>query len=105
MNKNNIIKRAFLDAFGIFVYVSIFAFVVNNLDKWIKIKPNGWLGAAFFLCMFIVSACITGSLMLLKPLLLYLEGQKKEAVNLFLYTIGFLALLAVIVGFYLVFFI
>jgi hypothetical protein len=105
MSKNKLIKRAFLDAFGVIAYISLFSFIINNLEHWTGSKPdNHFLAPVFFLSMFIVSACITGSLVLLKPVLLYLDGQKKEAVNLFLYTIVFLAIMATIVGLSIIFF-
>lgn len=98
MNKNKLIKRAFISAFGVLAYISLFAFAISNLEKWFTSKEDTWLSPVLFLSVFIVSACVTGSLILLKPILLYLEGQKKEAVNLFFYTIGFLAGMAVIIG-------
>ncbi len=49
----------------------------------------------FMLMLFVFSATITGTLMLGRPILWYVEGKKKEAVQLFGYTIGFFfALLA-----------
>ena len=104
MNKNNLIKRAFINAFGVIAYISVFAFAINNLEKLFESKQDTWLSPVLFLSVFIVSACVTGSLVLLKPILLYIEGQKKEAVNLFLYTIGFIALMAIIIGLYLIIF-
>ena|ERR1700686_78609 len=97
MSKNKILQRAFVDAFGVVAYVGLFAWFVNNLHLWFGSAPSGWLGSVFFLMMFIISASITGSLVLMKPILLFLEGHKKEAVHLFLYTLGFLVLMALIV--------
>ena len=54
------------------------------------------LGPIAFLLVFVVSASITGSLVLGKPILMYLDGQKTEAVKLFMYTIGWLAIIAII---------
>ena len=34
MNKNEILKRAFLDAFGVAVYVIGFVYFGNNLEEW-----------------------------------------------------------------------
>lgn len=105
MSKNNILKRALLDAFGVIAYISLFAWIISHLEKWFGNRPDNWLDPIFFLSMFIVSACVTGSLVILKPILLYLEGQKKEAVHLFLYTIGFLALMSISIGLLLIIFI
>lgn len=99
MNKNNLITRAFLHALGVVVYVILFAWAVNNLHQLFGPGPTGWPGFALFLIVFIVSACITGSLVLLKPVLLYMEGHKKEALHMFAYTVLFLVL-TLIVGFF-----
>jgi len=99
MNKKNLLQRAFLNAFGVTVYVVLFAWLVNNFNQWFGSKPDVWFSPVLLLLLFIVSACVTGSLVLLKPILLYLENQKKEAVYLFLCTIGFLVAMAIIVGF------
>ena len=97
MTKNKILQRAFVDALGVVIYVGFFAWFVNNLHQWLGSAPDGWIGSVFFLMMFIISASVTGSLVLLKPILLFLEGNKKEAIHLFLYTLGFLVLLALVI--------
>lgn len=101
MSKNNLFIRAFLDALGVAVYAVAFAWFVNNLQRWFGPGPDGWLSFAMAIMIFIISACVTGSLVLLKPILLYLEGYKKEAVQLFVYTLIFLVLLALVIGFFL----
>ena len=98
MNKNNLLVRAFLDALGVAVYAVGFAWFVNNAQQWFGPGPDGWLSFAMMIMIFIISACVTGSLVLLKPILLYLEGQRKEAVQLFVYTLIFLVLLALGIG-------
>ena len=97
MNKNNILIRAFVDAFGVVVYVAALAWFMNNINSLFRSEPDGWLGSIFLLVTFIISACITGSLVLLKPILLFIENQKRHAVELFLYTLGFLVVIAVII--------
>lgn len=54
-----------------------------------RICPS-YLGPVAFLLLFILSAAVTGALILGRPVLLYLENQKTEAVRLFIYTIGWL---------------
>ena len=102
MDKNNLFRRAFLNALGVAVYTVAFAYFVNNLQQWFGPEPAGWLSFAMMIMIFIISACVTGSLVLLKPILLYLEGQKKEAVHLFAYTLLFLIVLALIISFFVI---
>ena len=98
MSRNQIIMRGFVDALGVLAYVVLFAWVINNLEAWFGDMPETWLAPVLMLLVFIVSACVTGSLVLLQPILLYVEGQRKEAVYLFVYTIGFLVVLALAIG-------
>ena len=99
MSKKQIIIRGFIDALGVAAYVTVFAWVINNLEHWFGDVPDTWLSPVLMLLVFIISACVTGLLVLLKPVLLYVEGQKKESVSLFVYTIGFLVILALIIAF------
>ena len=99
MSKNEIIKRGFMNALGVVAYTVAFAWIINCFHNWFGSAPIGWLGIALFLVLFIISACVTGALVLLSPVLLYMEGHKKDAMHLFAYTLVFLAILAVVIGF------
>ncbi len=88
---NKLIKRGFLNALGTGAYVAIIVTIVFNGEKMFG-SINSALAPIAVLLLFITSATITGSLVLGKPLLMYIDGQKKEAVHLLLYTIGWLAL-------------
>lgn len=94
MNKTNL-KWSFVDSVGVFVYVAIVAFIMQNAEK-IFGKMQNVTGPISFLLLFVLSATITGSLVLGRPVLMYLDGQKKEAIQLVLYTIGWLFLLTVL---------
>ena len=50
-----------------------------------------------FLLLFVCSAAITGSLVLGKPVMLYLDNKKPEAIKFFLKTIGWLFLILIMV--------
>ena len=88
---NTLIQRSFLNALATVEYISIVAVVMRNAEKIFEPMDNLW-GPITFLMLFILSAAITGSLVLGKPVLMYLNGNKSEAVKLFLYTIGWLGL-------------
>jgi hypothetical protein len=47
---------------------------------------NHLLAPMVFLLLFVFSALVTGYLVLGKPILMYLDGQKKEAIKLLFYT-------------------
>jgi hypothetical protein len=59
-------------------------------------KTSFW-GPLALLMLFVLSATIVGSLVLGRPILLHLEGKKNEALRFFGYTVGWLAILTVII--------
>ena len=80
----NLIARGFVNALLVVIY--IFG-VVNLMNYLANFEDNESLMPVMFLTLFVTSAAITGSLVLGKPVLLYLNGQKKEAVTLLTYTL------------------
>lgn len=95
-------KKGFASALGVLAYVTLFAWVISHGQQWFGDKPDTWIGPALALIVFIVSACITGSLVLLRPILMYVEGQKKDAITLFMYTVFSLAGVGILIGGYLI---
>ena len=93
MNKQ--IQRSFLNALGVTAYVTVIATVMQNGEN-IFGNMNQTLAPIVFLILFVLSAGVTGGLVLGKPVLMYLDNQKKEAVELFLYTLCWLALAVII---------
>lgn len=92
---DKIIKRAFIDSVGttayiILVVLFIFSLQIFALKKDIIIIPIAML------LLFVCSAAITGFLVFGKPLMLYVDGKKKEAISLLGYTLGMLFLITLI---------
>jgi heme O synthase-like polyprenyltransferase len=102
MNTSSLVKRAAVSALGVYLYISLVTLVMSNAEKLFGSQESGWLGPTLFLTLFIVSACTTGTMVLLKPITLYADGQKKEALHLFGYTVIALAVIALVVGIILV---
>lgn len=50
----------------------------------------------FMLLLLVLSVAVMGVLIFGKPLMLYLDGAKKEGVKLLLYTIGFLFIMTLV---------
>ncbi len=51
-------------------------------------KPDTAFAPMIFLSVFTLSAAIMASLFFYQPLQLFIEGKKKEALNLFVRTVG-----------------
>ena len=96
MKKLNLVLVSLLSAIGITIYVVGIALLMLNSEK-IFGKMDNLFGPVAFLLLFILSAAVCGSLALGKPAMLYFNNQKKEAIKLFLYTIGWIFVMTVIV--------
>lgn len=92
---NNLILRSFLNALGTVVYVSLISLVMSQGNKIFGEKDTAITPIAA-LTLFVLSAAVTGSLVVGKPLLMYIENQKSEAVKLFIYTLCWLALFTIV---------
>lgn len=86
-----IYKKSFLNSFAALVYIVIVATLIQNGDRIFGKMTNLW-GPIAFLLLFTLSALVVGGLVLGKPLMLYLDNQKKEAIRMLLATGGWLLL-------------
>lgn len=90
-----LLKTATINSLGTAIYIAAVAFWMTNAEKAVG-RANGVLGGASILLLFTLSALVVGNLVIGKPIMLYLEGSKKEAVSLLAYTIGILAAITII---------
>ena len=97
MLKKIIIKYAFIHAVSAIAYIALVAAFMSNAEKFFGPQNNKILGTTIFLTTFVISAAIMGILVFGKPVLFYLDGLKKEAISLAIYTVGFLISIAVII--------
>jgi len=96
MKNSKLAFWALADSVGIIGYVSLIAYIIFNGERLFG-QVDNFTGPLLFLTLFIVSAVITGGLFLGRPIYLYFEGLKKEAIKLFFYTLGFLILIALVI--------
>lgn len=92
MSKNPIINALSASAYIILV-VAVMAFITHPL----KNKPDTFFAPITFLSVLTLSVAVMGYLFFYQPLQLFIEGKKKEAVNLFVRTVGFFAVFTVVV--------
>jgi len=92
-----IIQQAFIFALGEVVYISLVAFLMFIVGKLFGDKPDpAIIAPVAFLLLFVISASISGALILGKPLMLYLDGKKKEALQFFSFTLAWLVVFLLI---------
>ena len=98
MKLSDFILKSFINALGVFIYVLAVAWTLFNVKELFG-EPPGLFIPVFMLLLFIISATITGLLVLGKPIVLYLNNHKKAALTLLLATVAwliiFLAMVAV----------
>lgn len=79
-------KNPIINALSAFVYIVAVALFMSWGTKKVA-GPDTWLAPVTAISVFTLSAAVMGYIFCLKPVTLYLEGKKKEAIKLFLQTI------------------
>lgn len=97
MKRSELILKSFLGAAGTVIYITLLAVLGNKTQGLFGNEPN-FLIPIFMITLFVVSACLTGFMVLGKPIRMYLDGLKKEAVIMFGATVAWLALFLLIIG-------
>ncbi|MDD5023266.1 MAG: hypothetical protein PHU63_03800 [Candidatus ainarchaeum sp.] len=98
-----IITRALIDSIGTVAYVILVASFMFSLQG-LSPKEDTIFVIASMLLLLVCSAAITGFLVFGKPIMLYMDGKKKEAVSLLGYTIGMLFIITLMIFFLLIVF-
>lgn len=91
MSKNPILNATSAAAYIITV-VTIMSFVTRPLRN----KPDTFFAPVIFLSVLTLSVAVMAFLFFYQPLLLFIEGKKKDAVNLFVKTTGIFGLITVV---------
>ena len=89
MENKKILQRSLLSALGAAAYIMLVAWFMTNMETAMG-SVRGFLGPVAILLLFVVSAAVTGALVLGKPVLLYMEGAKREALEFFGFTVCWL---------------
>ena len=88
-------KNPFVNSLSALLYIVIVASVmfygVNH-----KESVNSVIVPITMLSVFTLSAAVMGYIFLYHPLIFYLDGKKKEAINLFLKTLGSFAIITAV---------
>ncbi len=91
-----IIKNAFINSIGTVAYISLVASFMFFIQDAIP-KEDTIFVMISMLLLFVCSAAITGFLVFGKPIMLYIDGKKKEAVRLMGYTLLIILLITLII--------
>lgn len=80
---------ALLHSLGVVIYVGLVALFMNNGEQILGKEDTIFVMMAVLLLL-TLSVAVVGSLIFAKPILLTIHGERREAVELALITIGFL---------------
>jgi len=97
-----VIGRAFIDAIGTAIYIILVASFMFSLQSFSAIEVKTVIIPIAMLLLFVCSAAITGFLIFGKPVMLYIDGRKREAILLISYTIGILFLITLMAFIFLI---
>lgn len=79
------------------LYIVIIVSVIQYTEKMTEL-PETILIPMVMLSLFVISAAVMAYLFVAEPILFYIDGQKKQAVNLFLSTVGMFALITFLIS-------
>ncbi len=86
MKKSKLVLRGIIQAIGVFAYIFLLSAFMYKANNWLGGDDQELIAPILALLIFVFSALITGSLVLAKPIMLYIDGQKKDGIKLLFYT-------------------
>lgn len=89
-------KKPFLYASGAALYIVIIVLIIQIATALLKTFQGTIIIPMTMLSLFVLSAAIMGFFFLYEPLLLLIEGKKKEAIIFFAKIVGFFACYALL---------
>ena len=90
-------KNPLINAFGASSYIIMVVSVMNFVTQSLRDKPDTFFAPVIVLFVLTLSVAVMAYLFFYQPLLLFIEGKKKEAVNLFVKTVGIFAVFTSVV--------
>lgn len=98
-------RYAFINAIGTALYVTIVALFIYFLGNGAINANKSVLIPIAMLMLFVFSAAFTGMLVFGRPVMWYLDGKKRAALSLLVYTLGIILIITVLVFLILIVFI
>jgi len=98
MKNKKLAQFSFLHSLLAVIYIGLVAILMLNLENWVgQQNINQPWGVMGFLLLFVISATVVGGLVLGRPIIMYLDNQKKSALELLLYTVVWLFIWMVLI--------
>jgi len=90
-------KNPFINALSASAYIILVVSVMTFVTAPLKNKPDTFFAPITVLFVFTLSAAVMAILFFYQPLQLFIEGKKKEAINLLVHTVGIFAAFTAVV--------
>ena len=90
-----ICKRSFFYSLGAAIWITLVAIFMQNANNWFG-KQDSIISVIAVLLLFSTSALVVGVLIVGKPIFLYIDGKKKDAVWMLFANTGWLLLFLLI---------
>jgi hypothetical protein len=84
-------KNPIINALSASVYIILVVTIMTFVTKPLQNKPDTFFAPITFLSVLTLSVAVMAFLFFYQPLQFFIEGKKKEAVNLFVKTVGIFA--------------
>lgn len=81
-------KNPLINALCASTYIILGVTVMTFVTEPLKNKPDTFFAPVVFLSLLTLSVAVIAFLFFYQPLMLFIDGKKKEAVNLFVKTVG-----------------
>lgn len=91
-------KNPLLNAVCASGYIALIVSVLSFVSKTQGNKPDTFFAPIAFLSLLTLSVVVMAYLFFYQPVQLFIEGKKKQAINLFMQTAGIFALITVVVS-------
>ncbi len=93
MTKNPILNAVCASGYIVFI-ATVMRYVTQTMGN----KPDTFFAPVAFLSILTLSVVVMAYLFFYQPLQLFIDGKKKQAINLFMQTAGIFALITVIIS-------
>jgi hypothetical protein len=84
-------RNPFINAISASAYIVLGVTIMSYVSQTLRDKPDTFFAPIVFLSLLTLSVAVMAFLFFYQPLLLLIDGKKKEAVNLFIKTVGIFA--------------
>jgi len=89
-------KNPLINALSASAYITLIVTIMTFVTKPLQNKPDTFATPIIFLSMLSLSILIMAFLFFYQPILLFIDGKKKLALNLFVKTVGIFAVITAI---------